>query len=101
MSRKPRVGIIQRHIFRSFKYLDHGLIFIQLHNTSHFPRIMIYNKFHDLIVKCIFHAFQYDERAINAAQSKIFYCHLTSLPLRIFLDDAVIKVINIQFIQIQ
>ena len=56
---------------------------------------MIYNKFYDLIVKCMFHAFQHDERAIYAAQSKIFYCHLTSLPLRILLDDAVIKVINV------
>ena len=69
MSGKSGVGIVKRHIFRAFKYLDDCFVLVDLHNTSHFVFFAVYDKIYDFIKKSILNAFQRDQRAVNAAEA--------------------------------
>ena len=59
--------IFQGHIFRAFKYLNNGFIFIYFYDTADLSLRTVYDEFHDLVEKCILYALQRDQRAVDAA----------------------------------
>ena len=67
MSGELCVCIFQGHIFRAFKHLNDGFVFIDFYDTSDFVLTAVYDEFHDLIKECILHAFQSDQRSVDAA----------------------------------
>ena len=67
MSCQFGVGVFQGHVLRSLKYLDHGLILIDLYDTSDLMVPAVYDKLYDLVKESVLYAFQSDERSVDAA----------------------------------
>ena len=67
MSGQFGVGIFQGHIFRPFKYLDHSLVLVDLYDTSDLVFPAVYDELYDLVKEGVLHAFQSDERSVDAA----------------------------------
>ena len=59
------VCVQKGHIFRSLKYLNHSLVFIDFHNTPQLAATVLNAELHDFIESCVFDALQNHQRAID------------------------------------
>ena len=67
MAAESCMSIHKGHTFRSFKYLDDRLIFINFHDTAQLPGAVVDTEFDDLIIGGVPYSFQNNKRAVDLA----------------------------------
>ena len=63
------MGVMQRQVFRSFEYLHHRFIVVDLHDAAQFFLPSFRHDFHDFIIGRAANPFQHDEGAVDGTQA--------------------------------